>query len=116
VLGVGGGFIVVPAMIYFLRVPTNVVIGTSLLQIVVVTAITTLLQAATNYNVDIVLATILILGGVIGAQFGVRLSARMRGEHLRLILSIVVLAVGARLLWGLIATPDDLFSVTMGTP
>ncbi len=115
-LGVGGGFIVVPAMIYFLRVPTNVVIGTSLLQIVVVTAATTVLQALGNYTVDIVLATFLIIGGVIGAQFGVRLSARMRGEHLRLILSLVVLAVAARLLWGLIITPDDLFSVTVGAP
>lgn len=116
ILGVGGGFIIVPAMIYFLRMPTNVVIGTSLLQIVVVTAVTTIFQAVGNYTVDIVLAAVLIVGGVIGAQFGVRLAARLRGEYLRLMLSILVLVVGLRLLWGLIATPSDLFSVTVGSP
>ena len=116
ILGVGGGFIIVPAMIYFLRMPTNVVIGTSLLQIVVVTAVTTVLQAVSNYTVDIVLALLLVAGGVVGAQFGVRLSARLKGEHLRLLLSILVLLVGARLLWGLIATPSDLYSVMVGSP
>jgi uncharacterized membrane protein YfcA len=113
ILGVGGGFVIVPAMIYWLRVPTNVVMGTSLVQILCVTAITTLLQAATNNNVDILLAALLISGGVIGAQFGVRMAARMRGEQLRFLLAVLVLAVGARLLYGLVATPTELYSVAV---
>lgn len=115
VMGVGGGFIVVPAMIYLLRVPTNIVMGTSLVQILFVTATTTILQATNNYTVDIVLAVLLVLGGAVGAQFGVRMAARMQGEHLRLLLGLLVLAVAIRLLWGLIATPQDLYSVTAGT-
>jgi uncharacterized membrane protein YfcA len=114
VMGVGGGFIVVPAMIYLLRVPTNIVIGTSLFQILFVTALTTVLQATNNYTVDIVLAVLLVLGGVVGAQFGVRMAARMQGEHLRLLLGLLVLAVAMRLLWGLIVTPRDLYSVMAG--
>src|SRR6185312_10848833 len=109
IMGVGGGFIVVPAMIYLLRVPTNIVMGTSLVQILFVTASTTILQATNNYNVDIVLALLLVLGGAAGAQFGVQMAARMRGEHLRLLLGLLVLAVALRLLWGLITTPPDLF-------
>ncbi len=115
IMGVGGGFIVVPAMIYLLRVPTNVVIGTSLVQILFVTASTTLLQAVNNYTVDIVLAFLLVIGGVAGAQLGVRMAARMRGEQLRLLLGLLVLAVAVRLLWGLISTPQDLYSVATGT-
>jgi uncharacterized membrane protein YfcA len=111
IMGVGGGFILVPAMIYLLRMPTNVVMGTSFVQILCVTAATTVLQATSNYNVDILLAGILILGGVVGAQFGVRIGARMRGEQLRLLLAVLVLAVGARLLIGLLVMPDDIFSV-----
>jgi uncharacterized membrane protein YfcA len=111
IMGVGGGFILVPAMIYLLRMPTNVVMGTSLVQILCVTAATTVLQATSNYTVDILLAGILILGGVVGAQFGVRIGARMRGEQLRLLLAALVLAVGARLLIGLVVTPADIFSV-----
>jgi uncharacterized membrane protein YfcA len=114
ILGVGGGFVIVPAMIYILRMPTNVVMGTSLVQIVFVTATTTILHAADNYTVDIVLAAILILGGAIGAQFGVRMATRLRGEQLRLMLAILVLAVGLRLLYGLVATPDDLYSLAIG--
>jgi uncharacterized membrane protein YfcA len=114
VMGVGGGFVVVPAMIYLLRVPTNIVIGTSLFQILCVTALTTVLQATNNYTVDIVLAVLLVLGGVVGAQFGVRMAARMQGEHLRLLLGLLVLAVAMRLLWGLIVTPRDLYSVMAG--
>jgi len=113
ILGVGGGFVIVPAMIYLLRVPTNIVMGTSLVQILCVTAVTTVLQAATNNNVDILLAALLISGGVIGAQFGVRMAARLRGEQLRFLLAVLVLAVGARLLYGLVATPIDLYSVTV---
>jgi uncharacterized membrane protein YfcA len=111
IMGVGGGFILVPAMIYLLRMPTNVVMGTSFVQILCVTAATTVLQATSNYNVDILLAGILILGGVVGAQFGVRIGARMRGEQLRLLLAVLVLAVGVRLLIGLVVTPADIFSV-----
>jgi uncharacterized membrane protein YfcA len=114
IMGVGGGFIVVPAMIYLLRVPTNIVMGTSLVQILFVTAITTILQATTNYTVDIVLAFLLVIGGVLGAQLGVGMAARMKGEHLRLLLGLLVLAVAVRLLWGLIVTPRDLYSVAMG--
>jgi uncharacterized protein len=113
IMGVGGGFVIVPAMIYLLRMPTNVVMGTSLFQIIIVTAATTILQATTNYSVDIVLALLLIIGGVVGAQFGVRVGARLRGEQLRLLLALLVLAVGFRLLLGLILRPDDPFSVSV---
>jgi uncharacterized membrane protein YfcA len=116
ILGVGGGFIMVPAMIYLLRMPTNVVLGTSLFQIIAVTAATTILQAEQNYSVDAMLAAFLILGGVVGAQYGVRVAARLRGEQLRLLLALLVLAVGARLLVSLVARPDDLYSLSMGSP
>jgi uncharacterized membrane protein YfcA len=111
VMGVGGGFMVVPAMIYLLRMPTNVVIGTSLVQIIGVTIVTTLLQATSNYAVDVVLAAILVVGGVVGAQFGVRAGARLRGEQIRLLLALLVLAVALRLLWGLVVTPSDIYSI-----
>ena len=114
-LGVGGGFVLVPAMIYILRMPTNVVIGTSLTQIVCVTATTTLLQATQNYSVDIVLALILVLGGSIGAQFGVRTASRLRGEHLRLALALLVLAVAIRIFIDLVLTPGDLYSLAVGS-
>jgi len=111
VLGVGGGFVVVPAMIYVLRMPANIVMGTSLAQIIVVTAAATVLQATNNHAVDAMLALWLVVGGVIGAQFGVRAGAKLRGEHLRLLLAVLVLGVALRLLYGLVATPRDLFSV-----
>ena len=116
IMGVGGGFVIVPAMIYLLRMPTNVVMGTSLFQIIIVTAATTILQATTNYSVDIVLGLFLILGGVIGAQLGVRAGERLRGEQLRLLLALLVLAVALRLFIGLVVKPDDPFSVTVGGP
>jgi uncharacterized protein len=116
IMGVGGGFILVPAMIYLLRMPTNVVMGTSLVQIIFVTASTTILQAVHNYSVDVMLAIFLILGGVVGAQYGVRIGARLRGEQLRLLLALLVLGVAIRLLFGLVARPEDLFSVVVGTP
>ncbi len=115
ILGVGGGFVLVPAMIYLLRMPTNVVIGTSLVQIVFVTASTTILHAMDNYTVDVVLAGFLVLGGALGAQFGVKMANRLRGEHLRLLLALLVLAVGLRLLYGLVATPADVFSIAAGS-
>ncbi len=113
VMGVGGGFIMVPAMIYMLKVPTNVVIGTSLFQIVFVTAVTTVMQATTNQSVDIVLALLLMLGGVIGAQYGARAGQKLRGEQLRALLGLLVLAVGLRLAFGLFMKPDDLYSVSL---
>ncbi|HEY0302935.1 MAG TPA: sulfite exporter TauE/SafE family protein [Rhizomicrobium sp.] len=116
IMGVGGGFVIVPAMIYLLRMPTNVVMGTSLLQIIIVTAAVTVLQATANFSVDIVLALFLILGGVVGAQFGVRIGARLRGEQLRLLLALLVLSVAVRLLLGLVLRPDDPFSVTTVMP
>jgi len=116
IMGIGGGFIIVPAMIYLLRMPTKVVMGTSLVQIIAITAITTVLQATSNYAVDIVLAGLLVFGGVVGAQLGVRAGAKLRGEQLRLLLALLVLAVGAGLLWQLIATPADVYSLSEGAP
>jgi hypothetical protein len=111
-MGVGGGFIMVPAMIYILRMPTNVVIGTSLFQIVFVTALTTMLQAVQNQTVDIVLASILIVGGVVGAQMGVRVGARLKAEHLRAGLAVFVVGVALLLAIDLVRTPGELFTLT----
>ena len=116
IMGIGGGFIIVPAMIYLLRMPTKVVMGTSLVQIIAVTAITTVLQATSNYAVDIILALLLVAGGVVGAQLGVRAGAKLRGEQLRLLLALLVLAVAAGLLWQLIARPADVYSLSEGAP
>jgi uncharacterized membrane protein YfcA len=113
IMGVGGGFIMVPAMIYLLKVPTNVVIGTSLYQIVFVTAFTTVMQATTNQSVDIVLAMLLMTGGVVGAQYGARIGQKLRGEQLRALLALLVLAVGLRLAIELFVPPDDLYSITL---
>jgi len=112
IMGVGGGFIMVPALIYLLHVPTNIVIGTSLFQIIFVTAVTTVLQAITNQTVDVVLAFILMVGGVIGAQFGARASTRLRADQLRALLAVLVLAVGLRLGYDLVITPSDLYSLS----
>jgi hypothetical protein len=111
IMGVGGGFIMIPAMIYLLGMPTAMVFGTSLFQIFFVTANVTILHAINNKTVDVTLAFLLILGAVIGAQFGARFSARLRGEQLRGLLAILVLAVCGRLLFGLVARPDDLYSI-----
>lgn len=105
VMGVGGGFILIPAMIYILQMPTAVVIGTSLFQITFVTAVATISHAAANKTVDIVLAALLIIGGVIGAQLGVRLGARLKAEQLRALLALVVIAVCLRLLFELTLQP-----------
>ncbi|WP_422372586.1 sulfite exporter TauE/SafE family protein [Hoeflea sp.] len=115
VMGVGGGFIMVPAMIYLLRIPTSVVIGTSLFQIIFVTAFTTVVHATTNFSVDIVLAWLLMIAGVIGAQYGVRVGQKMRGEQLRAGLALLVLAVGIRLGLGLVIPPDEVYSVVSGS-
>ena len=111
IMGVGGGFVMVPAMIYLLRVPTNVVIGTSLFQIIFVTAITTVLHSATNQTVDVVLALILMFGGVIGAQFGAKSGQKLRGEQLRALLALIVLSVGIRMAIDLVVEPSELFSL-----
>ncbi|EAQ24578.1 MULTISPECIES: sulfite exporter TauE/SafE family protein [unclassified Roseovarius] len=117
IMGVGGGFIMVPAMIYLLGMPTKVVVGTSLFQIIFVTAFTTLLHATTNYTVDIALAVLLLVGGVIGAQFGTSIGTRMKAEQLRILLAIMVLAVCGKLAFDLLVMPSELYSLgTDGAP
>jgi uncharacterized membrane protein YfcA len=111
IMGVGGGFILVPAMIYLLRMPTSVVIGTSLLQIVFVTAATTIMHAWSNHSVDIVLAAMLILAGVIGAQAGASAGSKLKGEQLRFMLAALVLLVCVRIGIDLVVTPAELFSL-----
>ncbi len=111
-LGVGGGFIMVPAMIYLLRMPTNVVIGTSIFQIIFVTAAVTVLQATFNQTLDVVLALLLAAGGVIGGQFGVRAGQKFRAEQLRAMLALMVLAVALRLLFDLLLRPSELYSIS----
>ena len=110
-LGVGGGFIMVPAMIYLLRMPTNVVIGTSMFQIIFVTAVVTVLHATLNHTLDVVLALILAAGGVMGGQFGVKAGQKFRGEQLRAMLAVMVLAVALRLLFDLVLKPSELYSI-----
>jgi uncharacterized membrane protein YfcA len=112
-LGIGGGFIMVPALIYLLRVPTNLVIGTSLVQIVATMSVATVLHALTNHAVDVVLAVILMVGGVVGAQFGARIGQNIRGDQLRALLALLILAVALRFLAGLIAVPDERYSLSI---
>jgi uncharacterized membrane protein YfcA len=112
IMGVGGGFIMVPALIYLLKVPTNVVIGTSLYQIVFTGAYTTIVHATTNQTVDIVLAFLLMLGGVAGAQYGAKAGQRLRGEQLRALLALLVLAVAARLGFDLFVPPASIYSLS----
>ncbi|MBS56736.1 MAG: permease [Rickettsiales bacterium] len=109
-MGVGGGFIMIPAMVYILGMSTNVVVGTSLFQIIFVTANSTFFQSYLNQTVDIVLSALMILGGVIGAQIGVRIGSKLKAEYLRGILAILVLLVCAKILTDLILTPSDLFT------
>ena len=111
IMGVGGGFIMVPAMIYILKMPTSVVVGTSLFQIIFVTAITTVLHATANQTVDIILALLLLIGGVVGAQLGARASVRLKAEQLRMLLALIVLAVCLRLGIDLITMPQVPFIV-----
>ncbi|WP_339742726.1 sulfite exporter TauE/SafE family protein [uncultured Maricaulis sp.] len=111
IMGVGGGFVIVPAMIYILRMPTNVVVGTSLFQILFVTALTTFLQAAQNQTVDVVLAMMLTVGGVVGAQFGARAGRHVKAEELRALLAIMVIGVCIKIGLDLVVTPADLFVV-----
>ncbi len=114
IMGVGGGFVMVPAMIYLLGMPTSVVVGTSLFQIIFVTANVTFLQSVNNQTVDILLALILIASSVVGAQIGTVIGGKLRSEQLRGLLGLVVLAVGLRVGWDLVAVPDSLFSLGLG--
>ena len=111
IMGVGGGFIMVPAMIYILGMPTKVVVGTSLFQIIFVTAFTTMLHATTNYTVDVALAVLLLVGGVIGAQVGTSIGTKMKAEQLRILLALMVLAVCFKLALDLLLQPSELYSI-----
>ncbi|HEY4140817.1 MAG TPA: sulfite exporter TauE/SafE family protein [Pseudolabrys sp.] len=113
IMGIGGGFLLVPMLIYFLRVPTATVIGTSMMLTLITMASATVMHAATNHLVDAVLALILMVGGVIGAQFGSRTGQKMRGERLRLLLGLLVFAVGLRFAYQLIVVPDDFYSLRL---
>lgn len=111
IMGVGGGFIMLPAMIYILGMPTKVVVGTSLFQIIFVSAFTTLLHATTNFTVDLPLAVLLLVGGVVGAQFGAQIGTRLKAEQLRILLAILVLAVCAKIALDLLLTPAEIYSI-----
>jgi len=111
IMGVGGGFIMVPAMIYILGMPTKVVIGTSLFQIIFVAAFTTMLHATTNYTVDVVLAVLLLVGGVVGAQIGTNIGLRMKAEQLRVLLALLVIIVCGKLALELLLQPSELYSI-----
>ena len=114
IMGIGGGFIMVPAMIYLLGMSASAVVGTSLFQIIFVTAATTLLHATSSKSVDIVLAMLLLIGGVAGAHMGVRAAQKVKPENLRLALALLVLAVAVRLLFGLTIKPQSLFTLDFG--
>jgi hypothetical protein len=113
VLGIGGGFILVPALIYLLRVPTTLAVGISLLQTVITMSVASILHSTTTYTVDIVLALALMVGGVIGAQYGASVGQKMKAEELRALLAVMILLVAARFLTELVATPEHLFTVTL---
>ncbi len=116
ILGIGGGFLLVPMLIYLLRVPTATVIGTSMVLTMVTMASATVMHSVTNHLVDGVLAVILMVGGVIGAQFGARAGSKMRGEWLRLLLGLLVLVVGLRFAYQLVVEPGDLYSIRLVMP
>ena len=111
IMGVGGGFLLVPALIYLLGMPTRIVIGTSVFQIVFVTAFTTVLQAMLNGTVDMMLAAPLMVGGVIGAHYGVEIGQRLKAEQLRVMLALLVIAVSIRMALGLVVTPREVYSI-----
>ena len=112
-MGIGGGFFLIPAMIYILGMPTSMVIGTSLFQIIFITANVTLLQALTTQTVDVMLALLLLAGSVFGAQFGSKLGARIPSEYLRGMLAVLVLGVAIKLAFGLFIPPDNIYSVSV---
>ncbi len=111
IMGVGGGFLLVPALIYMLRVPTRVAIGTSMFQIVFLTAFTTILQSVQNHSVDVLLALPLMIGGVIGAQYGVTLAHRLNAEQLRILLALLVIAVAVRMALTVVVPPTELYNL-----
>ena len=111
IMGIGGGFIIVPAMIYILGMPTKVVVGTSLFQIIFVTGVTTYLHAVKNFSVDIILSFLLLVGGVIGAQVGVRIGLKLKAEQLRILLAILVLAMCLKITLELFITPVEIFTL-----
>ncbi len=115
VMGVGGGFIMVPAMIYLLNMPTKVVVGTSLFQIIFVAAFNTMMHAITNHTVDMVLALLLLIGGVVGAQIGSRFCAKLKGEQLRILLAALVLGVGIKLGLDLRIEPSELYTLAQSS-
>jgi len=116
VMGVGGGFVLVPAMVYLLRMPTQVVVGTSLVQVFVVSGLATVLHATENKTVDVQLALLMVIGGVIGAQLGAQAGAKIRAEQLRALLGLVVLAVGVRFALTLVLAPNDIYSLNAVKP
>jgi uncharacterized membrane protein YfcA len=111
IMGIGGGFLLVPIMIYVLRIPTATVIGTSMVLTLVTMMVATILHASTNHLVDAVLALVLMVGGVVGAQFGARAGQKIRSEHLRLLLGLLILSVGIRFAIQLVITPDEFYSI-----
>lgn len=111
IMGIGGSFLLIPIMIYILRVPTSTVIGTAMVLTLVTMVVATVLHAVTNHLVDAVLALVLMVGGVIGAQFGARAGQRIRGEHLRLLLGLLILSVGVRFAVELVIRPNELYSI-----
>jgi hypothetical protein len=114
IMGVGGGFIMIPAMVYLLRMPMHVAVGTDLFQILFTATGVTFMQATVNHTVDFILAIVLALGSTIGAQLGARIARRLRGEQLRIILSGIVLVVTVKMMYGLVATPPLLLSLAKG--
>ncbi len=114
VMGVGGGFIMVPAMIYLLRMPPNLVVGTSLFQVLIIASCVTLLQAFQNHTVDIVLAALLLLGGALGAPLGLRAAQRLKADELRALLALLVLGMGLKLFIDLLGEPRELFVLAPG--
>lgn len=114
IMGVGGGFILVPAMIYVLGMPTKVVIGTSLFQIIFVTGFTTIVHAVNNHTVDMMLALLLIVGGVIGAQIGTVVGTKLKAEQLRILLAALVLSVAIKIAFDLLLQPNELYSLAAG--
>tara|TARA_Y100001968_G_C19031694_1_gene560127 strand:- start:213 stop:587 length:375 start_codon:yes stop_codon:yes gene_type:complete len=112
-MGVGGGFIMVPVMIYLIGMPTSVVIGTSLLSIIVISAMSCFAHAVSNHNVDLILALLLAVGAVIGAQYGSKLSLWLKAEQLRGLLALMVLTVAGRLVYALVSEPSEIYSITL---
>jgi len=114
IMGVGGGFILVPALIYLIGMPTNVVVGTGLLQVLIVSCFTTLFQSWATQTVDVVLAMLMLVGAVVGAQYGARAGMKLPGEQLRFMMALLVLGVAFRILIGLVIAPEDAFTLVQG--